>query len=239
MVLKNVIFQMVIAAYGIVLREPLYDFAASLPYDEALYINGCAIADLNEDGMPEVYLTASSGWEYRVYYYMDDKVVVVDDMEPWAWSSKLCYTEDERMVMCAFPHTTGTEGIMQYRIYEWGVEGYCFTEDLWRLPGDAMIDISGESDSGTVKEQESETQEWDFYYISADRCIDPWLEQVDSSWLISQAEYESKVKGLGEMTDILNTYKYGEEWGLDWWREHDSPEEIYMAIEAELLSWQK
>ncbi|MDE6388912.1 MAG: hypothetical protein K2L82_14020 [Lachnospiraceae bacterium] len=96
---KNIVFRMIIVAYGIVLRNPLYDFAALLPYDEALCINGCAIADLNGDEMPEMYLTASSGWEYRAYYYMNGEVLSVDDIEPWTWSNELCYTRDGRLVM--------------------------------------------------------------------------------------------------------------------------------------------
>ncbi len=240
MIFKNLVFQMLIAAYGVAVQEPIYDFAASLPYDEALYINNCQIADLNGDGMPEVYLAASSDWEYRVYYYMNGEVFVVDDMKPWAWSSRLCHTDDGRLVMCAAPHTTGTEGIMQYRIYAWGDEGCYFTEDLWRLPSDAMVHISGEPEGESAGAWTKETENRDFYYISADRCIDPWLEQVEPSWLISQEEYESKVNGLNEMTDVLNTYQSGQEkWGWEWWKEHDNPEEIYMTIEAELLNWQQ
>lgn len=240
MIFRNLVFQMLIASYGVVIQDPIYDFAASIPYDETLYINDYAIADLNGDGMPEVYLTASSGWEYRVYYYLNGKVLVVDDIEPWAWSSRLCCTEDGRMVMCAVPHTTGTEGIMQHRIYEWGDEGYYLTEDLWRLPGGAMIHISDEPDYGLNGERTSEAADREPYYISADRCIDPWLEQVELSWLIPQTEYENKINGLDGMTDILNTYQSGQEkWGWDWWKEHDNPEEIYMTIEAELLNWQQ
>ncbi|MDE6388911.1 MAG: hypothetical protein K2L82_14015 [Lachnospiraceae bacterium] len=125
-------------------------------------------------------------------------------------------------------------------LYKGRKAGYALEEDLWRIPGDALIDISGGVGSEVVDEQESEAEDYkDFYYISADRCIDPYIGQVDSSWLISQAEYESKVNGLGEMTDILNESKYGYEWGWSWWQEHDSPEEIYMTIEAELLNWQR
>ena len=63
---------------------------------------------------------------------------------------------------------------------------------------------------------------------------------MEPSWLISQEEYESKVNGLNEMTDVLNTYQSGQEkWGWEWWKEHDNPEEIYMTIEAELLNWQQ
>lgn len=46
MFIKSTIIQLLIAAYGIILQDPLYDFAASLPHNENLYINDSLIADL-------------------------------------------------------------------------------------------------------------------------------------------------------------------------------------------------
>lgn len=221
MFLKSTILQVLIAAYGIILQNPVYDFAASLPHDENLYINDCRIADLNNDGMPEIYISASSGWQYCVYYYLDGEVFVLDDLIPWAWSSELCYTSNDQLVMCAYPHTTGTAGNMQYRVYEWGNEGYFLVEDLWRTPN----------------EWNEKGEPIGFHYISADRCIDSFTEEVDSAWLISQAEYEQKIAGFGEMTNLFSPYEA--DWGTEWWQEHENADEIYMAIEEELLNWQR
>lgn len=218
MLLRNTILQLLIAAYGVVLQDPLYDFASSLPYDENLYINNSLIDDLNADGIPEVYIAASSGWQYCVYYYLDGEVITLDDLTPWAWSSELCYTSNGKLVMCAYPHTTGTAGNMQYRIYEWGPAGYYLLEDLWRTP------IEWNEDGEPIG----------FDYISADRCIDPHLDKVEPAWLITQAEYEQKIAHLGEMTNLFTD---GERWGMDWWKEHESSDEIYMLIEEELLNW--
>lgn len=221
MFLKSTILQLLIAAYGIILQDPLYDFAASLPHDGNLYINDSLIADLNEDGIPEVYISASSGWQYCVYYYMDGEAYTLDDLTPWAWSSELCYTSNDQLVMCAYAHTTGTAGNMQYRIYEWGPEGYYLVEDLWRTP--------------TEWNEKGEPVEFD--YISADQCIDPFIDEVEPAWLITQEEYEQKIADFGEMTSLGSPSK--ERWGMEWWKEHENTDEIYVTIEEELLNWQQ
>ena len=221
MFFKSCILQLLIAAYSIVLQDPLYDFAASLPHNENLYINDSRLADLNEDGIPEVYISASSGWQYCVYYYLDGEVFTLDDLTPWTWSSELCFSSNGRLVMLAYAHTVGTEGNMQYRVYEWGSEGYFLVEDLWRIP--VEWDEAGEP--------------FEFDYISADRCIDPFTEEVDSAWLISQAEYEQKIADFGEMTNLGSPSEA--RWGMEWWKEHETADEIYMMIEEDLLNWQQ
>ena len=220
MFIKSSILQVLIAAYGIVLQDPLYDFAASLPHDE-MYINDSRIADMNDDGIPEVYISASSGWQYCVYYYLNGEVFVLDDLTPWAWSSELSYASNGQLVMSAYPHTVGTEGIMQYRIYEWGSEGYSLVEDLWRTP--------------TEWNEEGELLAFD--YISADRCIDPYIDEVDPAWMISRTEYEQKIADFGEMTRLFNPYEG--RWDREWWQEHEDADDIYVEIEEELLNWQE
>lgn len=220
MFIKSTILQLLIAAYGIVLQDPLYDFAASLPHDENLYINDSRIVDLNEDGMPEVYISAGSGWQYCVYYYLDGEVFTLDDLTPWAWSSDLRYTSNGKLVMSAYSHTTGTAGIMQYRIYEWEPEGYFLVEDLWRTP----------------TEWNEKGEPIGFNFISADRCIDPYVDKVDSAWLITGTEYEQKIADFGEMKSLLSPYE--DSWDLEWWQEHENADDIYVEIEKELLNWQ-
>lgn len=221
MFIKSTIIQLLIAAYGIILQDPLYDFAASLPHNENLYINDSLIADLNGDGMPEVYISAGSGWQYCVYYYMDGEVFTLDGLTPWAWSSDLCYTPGGKLVMSAYPHTMGTAGNMQYRVYEWETGGYSLVEDLWRIP------IEWDENGDPVG----------FEYILADCCIDPFIEEVDSQWLISQTEYEQKVSGFGEMASLFGPYE--DKWGWEWWQEHGDADEIYVDIQKELLNWQQ
>ena len=58
----------------------------------------------------------------------------VDGLEPWAWSSELYHTADGHLVLYTWPHTMGTDGNYNYRIYEWTEDGYCLEEDLWSEP---------------------------------------------------------------------------------------------------------
>lgn len=210
--------QVLITAYSIASPEPRYQMAAKMPQDDSIYINTSAVIDLNEDGMPEVCLAASSGWKYYVYYYLDGDVCSVEDLTPWAWSSNLCYTTDNRLVMCAYAHTTGTAGIAQYRVYEWTPTGYHMAEDLWSMPC-----------------------EWDSYgnpvsleYISSEKAIDPFEMEDYSELLITQQEFDQKIADFGELTSIF--YEGGSLY-TDAWEQDAEADEIYRGIQKEILNW--
>lgn len=221
LVLEKILVRLVTAACAVVLEAPLCLYAVFLPKDDLVYIDRSIVEDINADGMPEVCLGAGSGWEYRVYYYLDGSVLQVEGLTPWTWSSGLCRTADGDLVMCAFPHTTGTEGILQYRIYEWGQTGYSLKEDLWRIP----TEWDGEEQRITG-----------FDYISSRTCIDPFGDAAYADSLITQAEFEQRIENLGEMTSVFDSDS-AKEW-RDW--EEDEPanvDEIYESIREEILNW--
>lgn len=218
MSLDWIILQVLITAYSIVAPNPLYKMAVLMPQDDSIYINASAVIDLNEDGMPEVCLAASSGWEYYVYYYLDGDVCSVEGLIPWAWSSNLCYTTDKRLVMCVYAHTTGTAGIAQYRVYEWTSAGYQMAEDLWSKPN-----------------------EWDRYgnpvsleYISSKEAIDPFEMEDYSDLLITQQEFDQKIADFGELTSIFYD---GESLYSDAWEQDVDTDEIYREIQKQIWSW--
>lgn len=220
MSLHWIVLQILLTAYSIITPDSFYKMAVMMPKDE-ININRSVVADLDEDDLPEVYLQAAGGWQYYVYYYLNDTICSANDLQPWTWSSDLCYTADGRLVMYAFPHTTGTAGILQYRIYEWTPSGYHLAEDLWRMP--AEWDQNGEPVG--------------YEYISSSDAIDPFLMEDYSALLISQEEYERKVAGLGEMTsvfdeeqDMYREWRYSEE-------PFDNMDEIYGEIQEQILNW--
>ena len=108
------------------MQRELLQMAVMLPREDIynMYLDKCKVEDYNGDGMPEVYLAAGSGWQYWVCYYLDGEMRTVEDLEPWAWSSDLCITEDGHLVLYTWAHTMGTEGTTQHRIYAWTSEGY-------------------------------------------------------------------------------------------------------------------
>lgn len=209
------------------LQDILQQMAAMLPEDGIMSaVNKSTVEDLNGDGVPEIYLSAGSGWDYYVFYYLDGEMRSVEDLTPWAWSSNLQYAENDSLVMSAFPHTTGTAGIRQYRIYEWTAAGYQMTEDLWRIP----------------TEWEGEGEPVGFVYLSSNVPIDPFpFEEGDYPELtISQEEYEQKIEKLGRLSEIFTD---GYFWGPDWWSQHtdseDNMDAVYRRIQEQILSWEE
>lgn len=228
----------VLAATGQEPNYELYEFAASISVDD-IYANGCTIRDLNSDGLPEVYLTASYGWEYHVFYYLDGEVHDVEDMTPWAWSNRLLYTPDGKMIMYTHPHTYAVD-TYSYRVWQWGEEGYSLAEDLWMIPTEW-----GWNGEGEVEDY------WNhvpiaFDYISSDVPIDPDLldESSYADLLITQEEFERRTEGFDEAEAILNPYGNPEyQWDFDWWKgyDEDTYDEAYAIIRGEIakeiLKW--
>lgn len=244
--MSELLAQFAAVVYSIVMlvgtgQEPnyeLYKFAVSISVDD-IYANGCTIRDLNSDGMPEVYLTASSGWQYHVFYYLDGEVHDVEDMTPWAWSNRLLYTSDGRLVMYTFPHTVGTDGILNYRVWQWGEEGYYLAEDLWRVPTE--WEWNGEGDMNDPNNFVLTAAD----YISSDIAMDPFEDESSyDDLLITQEEFERRIEGFDEAEVVLNPYGVDYQWEFDWWREferEDMVDEAYALIRAEivqeLLNW--
>lgn len=215
--------------------DELYKFAFSLPTDP-IYANGCTTMDLNSDGMPEVYLTASSGWQYHVFYYLDGEVHDVADMTPWAWSNRLLYTSDGKLVMYTFPHTYGSDGILNYRVWQWGEEGYSLLEDLWRIPKE--WEWNGEGDMNDPNNFVLTAAD----YISSDIAIDPFpLDEFSyADLLITQAEFERRTEGFDEAEVVLNPYGADYQWKFDWWRDFEREgmyDEAFTVIRAE-IAWE-
>lgn len=228
--MSGIIFQLLIIAYGIALQDPVYFLAASLPEDDSIYINSATVEDINGDGMPEVCLSGGGGWEYRVYYYLDEEVHSVEQLMPWTWSSELYHTKQGTLVLYATAHTTGTAGNCQYRIYDWTQKGYVLREDLWRLPDEWEQD------------PDSEYGEWipiTFLYLSSTECIDPFHDEEYANLLITETEYERKITELGELTSIVGCYDG--KWVYEREREQEDGDmdEIYMELKKALLDWKK
>ena len=217
------------AAYiGGPMQSELLQMAVMLPREDIynMYLDKCKVEDYNGDGLPEVYLAAGSGWEYHVYYYLNGEMYTVEGLEPWAWSSNLYVTADGRLVLYTWPHTMGTAGNYNYRIYEWTDEGYRLTEDLWSEPDDWDWD-------GTVLS---------CVYFSNKTAFDllPGQDEDYAELQIPQEEYEQKIECLGNLTSVFEDEP---QWGWDFWQENDSEDElvmdgIYREIQEEILSWQ-
>lgn len=209
-------------------QEELLQTAAMLPKEDIsnMYLDKGKVEDYNGDGVPEVYLTSGGGWYYLVCYYLDGEMRTVEGLEPWAWSSDLYFTADGRLVLYTWPHTMGTAGNYNYRIYEWTRDGYCLAEDLWSEPADWDWD-------GTVLS---------CTYFYAETAADPfpYSETEAEEIPLTKEEYERKVKDLGELTSV---FEGGLEWGWDFWQENDYEDDavldgIYRQIQGEILSWQ-
>lgn len=225
-------------------QEPDYKlcvFAYSMPIDD-LHVNGGSIVDINSDGMPEVCVIAATGWQFGVYYYMDGEVHSVDDMTSWTWSSSLLYTPDGDLFMYTYPHTVGTDGILNYRVWQWGEEGYSLAEDLWRIPTEWGWNGEGdESDYDNYGPLE-------FEYISSDTAMNPFEdESTYDDLLISQEEFERKTDGFDKAVMILDAHKDSHlSWGHYWWEQYYEDGEYdydraYAAMRQdileELLNW--
>lgn len=243
--------QLFVIVYGIAMlaitgNDPnyeLFEFASSISLED-IYANGCTIMDLNSDGMPEVYLTASNGWQYHVFYYLDGDVHDVEDMTPWAWSNRLLYTSDGKLVMYTHPHTTGV-GTYSYRIWQWGEDGYSLEKDVWFMPTEWGWNGQGDENDpynrGPIE----------FDYILSDTVIDPFKDEMpyDDLRIVQESvtwdEFEQKTAWINEAEVILNPYGAPEyQWDFDWWREferEDMYDEAFAAIGAEiaweLLNW--
>lgn len=206
-------------------QDILQQMAEMLPRDDLSGVKESAVKDLNGDGVPEIYLSALNGYDYHVYYYLDGEMYSVKDLAPWTWTSCLEYTESGLLVLSAFSHTTGTAGIQQYRIYEWTATGYQMTEDLWRVP----IDWDWE---GTPI---------DFTYFSSETPIDPSSDK-DTELMISQEEYEQKIKSLDSRWTVFADGYY---WSETWWSLHHGEDEDkvadekYRRIQEQILSWEE
>lgn len=208
------------------MQSELLQMAIMLPREDInnMHLDNCKVEDYNGDGLPEVYLAAASGWEYHVYYYLDGEMRTVKDLEPWAWSSDLCITADGHLVLYTCPHTMGTEGNYNYRIYEWTDEGYCLAEDLWSQRGEYWDE--------TVL---------NCVYFSSKSAFDPFASHKEDNeeLQIPQEEYEQKIENLGSLTSVFGD---GLEWGWDFWQENDYEDElvldgIYREIQEEILNW--
>lgn len=221
----NLSAYVVTAAYsGDSVQSELLQMAAMLPQEDIsnMYLDKCKVEDYNGDGLPEIYLAAASGWEYHVYYYLDGEMRAVEDLEPWAWTSSLCISADGHLVLYTWPHTMGTEGNYNYRIYDWTDEGYCLAEDLWSQRGEYW----DETVLGCV-------------YFSSKSAFDPFPDRDYVELQISQEEYEQEIENLGSLTSV---FKDGLEWGWDFWQENDYDDElvldgIYREIQEEILNW--
>ena len=219
-------------------QEPDYQlcaFAYSMPIDD-LYVDGGSIVDINSDGMPEVCLIAAGGWQYGVYYYMDGEVRGVDDMTSWTWSNSLLYTPDGKLIMYTYPHTYGTDGILNYRVWQWGEDGYSLAEDLWRIPTE--WGWTGEGDENDPLNQGP----IEFEYISSDTAMDPFDD--DSPYddlLITQEEFERKTDGFDKAEMILDAHRDSYfSWGHYWWEQYYENGEYdydraYAVIRQEIL----
>lgn len=218
-------------------------FALSLPIDE-YYVQGCSIMDINSDRIPEVYLTAASGWQYYVYYELDGELREVEDMEAWAWTSRLLCTSDEKLIMYTYPHTVGTEGNLNYRVWQWGENGYFLEEDLWRLPIEWEWDGKGSLDDFL----DHATTE--YVYLSSDKAIDPFNDNFPyDDLLIMQEEFEWRTAGFDEAEIVLDPLTIWEDdsilyWSDEWWDQYTELDEWDKAIAAikeeiakELLHW--
>lgn len=206
------------------MQSELLQMAVMLPREDVynMHLDNCKVEDYNGDGVPEVYLAAASGWEYHVYYYLDGEMLTVEDLEPWAWTSSLCISADGHLVLYTWPHTMGTEGNYNYRIYEWTDEGYCLAEDLWSQRGEYWDE--------TVLS---------CVYFSSKSAFDPFPDRDYVELQISQEEYEQRIENLGSLTSV---FEDGLEWGWDFWQENDYDDElvldgIYREIQEEILNW--
>lgn len=226
-----------LAATGQETNYELFEFASSISVDD-IYANGCNIMDLNSDGMPEVYLTASYGWEYHVFYYLDGEVHDVEDMTPWAWSNRLSYTPDGKLIMYTHPHTYSVD-TYSYRVWQWGEDGYSLVEDLWMIPTE--WDWNGE---GNMNDP-ANIVPVAFDYISSNIAMDPFEdESLYDDLLITQEEFERRTEGFNEAEVILNPYGNPQyQWDFDWWKEYgkDTYDEAYAVIRREIaqeiLDW--
>ena len=227
-----------VAVAGQEVNYELIDFASSISVDD-IYVNGCTIMDINSDGMPEVYLTASYGWEYHVFYYLDGEVHEVEDMEPWSWSNRLLYTPDGRMIMYTHPHTYSVD-TYSYRVWQWGEEGYSLVEDLCMIPTEW-----GWNGEGNINDSANRVP-ISFDYIASDVPIDPFSldESSYAGLLITQEEFERMTEGFDEAEAILNPYGAPDyQWDFDWWKEYDEDtyDEAYAIIREEIakaiLNW--
>ena len=219
-------------------QEPDYqlcDLAFSMPIDE-LHVNGGSIVDINSDGMPEVCVIAASGWQFGVYYYMDGEVHSVADMTSWTWSSSLLYTPDGKLIMYTYPHTTGTAGILNYRVWQWEEEGYFLAEDLWRIPTE--WEWNGEGDENDPNNHVLTAAA----YISSDIAIDPFdgVSTYDDL-LITQEEFERKTDGFDKAKMILDAHQDSYlSWDHDWWEQYYEEGEYdydraYAAMRQDIL----
>lgn len=220
---------MTVACNGSPVQEELLQTALMLPWEDItnyMSLNKCKVEDYNGDGVPEVYLTGASGWGYAVYYWLDGELRTVEGLEPWAWSSDLCVTADGHLVLYTWPHTTGTDGIYNYRIYEWTQDGWCLEEDLWSEPDEC--DFDGTALGCT------------YFYAKTVADPFPYSDTEAEEIPITKEEYEQKISGLGEMTSV---FEGGLEWGWEFWQENDSEDnavldDIYRQIQEEILNWQ-
>lgn len=228
-----------LAATGQVPDYQLCVFAYSLPIDE-LHVEKCNIIDINSDGMPEVYVMAATGWQCGAYYYLDGEVHSVEDMTSWTWSSSLWYTSDEKLIMYTYPHTVGTAGILNYRVWQWGEEGYSLSEDLWRIPTE--WGWNGEGDENDYDNYGP----LEFEYIASDTVMDPFDDESPyDNLLITQEEFERKIDGFDKAEMILDSHKDSNiVWGFEWWRKYEEDAEYDKACTAirqdileELLKW--
>lgn len=215
---------MTAACHGGPMQSELLQMAVTLPREDVnnMYLDRGKVEDYNGDGVPEVYLTAGGGWHYLVCYYLDGEMRTVEGLEPWAWSSDLYITADGHLVLYTWPHTMGTAGTYNYRIYEWTEDGYCLEEDLWSEPDEY------DWESGKVLS---------CVYFSSETAFD---FSSDVRVQITQEEYEQRISDLGNMTSV---FEDGLTWGWEFWEEneYDDPfveDGIYREIQEQILNWQ-
>lgn len=173
------------------------------------------VEDWNNDGLPEIFFREGDGWAYDVYYYHDGAVRSVEGLTPWAWSSTVLLAPDGSLVMMAEGHTTGTAGILQYRVYNWGEDGYVMTEDLWRFPDQYNEDFEPAT----------------FTYLGADHCIDPFLpdgREGQGVYSLTQEQFTEKTAGF----ETLPSLSY---MARSWSAPRNAL--IIKCVQAEILLW--
>lgn len=153
-------------------------------------VTSALVEDINGDHLPEIILDGADGWNYQIYYYSNGFIQQVGNLSAWTWSSGLWTSANGDLVLCAEAHTTGTAGVLQYRVYHWDGEQYTLDADLCRIP--SQWDASGIPVS--------------YNYFSSNTCIDLVETEYDALAglydTITQEEFDAKIASIGVLTRL-------------------------------------